>query len=177
MPEVAPEICQVCGNHAVVPRRVTDAVVRECEFCGNLEGPAELIELLELQRQAEELGCSEYSYPLAQFIDGLPGVKLLGDSGGNRKLGTMPFIAFELSDHRTWQLENLGQALRLMREELSREWVIEFTFDYQLGFELRTRPDGRKTHDPDEIESARRDLLHMWRKLQGFTGLSWWKQN
>ncbi|MBE7492285.1 MAG: hypothetical protein HS108_11085 [Planctomycetes bacterium] len=176
MPEGAPEQCQVCGNHALVPRRVTDAVVRECEFCGHIEGPSELVELLELQREAEELGCSEYSYPLARFIDELPGVKLLGDSGGNRKLGTMPFVAFELSDHRTWQLENLGQALRLMREELSREWMIEFTFDYQLGFELRTRPDGRKTHDPDEIEAARRDLLHMWRRLRGYTALAWWKQ-
>lgn len=176
MPESVVERCEVCGNHAVVPRRVSDALIRECEFCGNMDGPSELIELLELQRQADELGCSEFSYPLAQFVDGLPGVKLLGDSGGNRKLGTMPYVAFELTDHRTWQLENLGQALRLMREELSREWMIEFTFDYQLGFELRTRPDGRKTHDPDEIEAARRDMLQMWRKLKGYSALSWWKQ-
>lgn len=175
MAQGAIELCEVCGNHAVAPRRVADAVVRECEFCGNLEGPPDLIELLELQRQAEELGCSEHSFPLAHFIDNLPGVKLLGDSGGNRQLGTMPFVAFELTDHRTWQLENLGQALRLMREELAREWIIEFTFDYQLGFELRTRPDGRKSHDPDEIEAARRDMLHMWRKLQGFAALKWWK--
>src|SRR5690606_38000 len=109
------EICDVCGNHAVVVRQVQAEPVRECEFCGHMEGPPDLIELLELQNEADGLGVSIDAYPLAQFIEKLPGVRILGDSGGDRRRGTMPFIAFELADHRTWQLENLGQALRLMR--------------------------------------------------------------
>lgn len=175
MPELA-EMCEVCGNHAVHAQRVQEAIVSECEFCGNLQGPADLIELLELQREAEEMGCSVFSFPLAQFIDKLPGVKLLGDSGGDRHKGSMPFVAFELADHRTVQLENLGQSLRLMRNELSREWLIEFTFDYQLGFELRPRRETTGKATQQEIEVARQDMLLIWRRLQAYRVLGWWKQ-
>ena len=170
------DACDACGNHVLEARRVLDATVHECELCGHLHGPAEVLELLELQREAEALGCSEFSFPLARFLDRLPGVKLLGDSGGSEKLGTMPYLAFELSDHRTWQLENLGQALRLMRGELERDWMIEFSFEYQLGFELRTRGDGKAGHTQVEIDAARRDLLRLWRRLQGYQTLSWWKR-
>jgi hypothetical protein len=174
MPAQTAEICEVCGNHAVLPRRVQDALIRECEFCGHLEGPADLVELLELQREADAIGCDENSFPLARFIDELPGVKLIGDSGGDLRKGTMPFVAFELADRRTGQLENLGQAMRLMRHELSREWMIEFTFDYQLGFELKPRPAPAKP-DPADVTAAREDMLLIWRKLRGYSVLSWWK--
>jgi hypothetical protein len=170
------EPCDACGNHAVEVRLIQGDPVRECGFCGHLEGPADLIELLELQREADGLGVSIDSYPLAQFIERLPNVKILGDSGGDKRRGTMPYIAFELSDRRTWQLENLGQAMRLMRGELELEWSIEFTFEFQLAFELHPRHDGKSIHQPEEVESARRDLQRIWRNLQAYTGLSWWKR-
>jgi hypothetical protein len=169
------EPCDVCGNHAVVVRSVQGEPVRECEFCGHMEGPADLVELLELQREADGLGVSIDSYPLAQFIEDLPGVRILGDSGGDRRRGAMPFVAFELADHRTWQLENLGQSLRLMRGELECEWSIEFTFDFQLGFELRPRKSGNQT--TEQVEAARRDMIKIWRRLQTYAGLSWWKHD
>ena len=177
MPDIEPEFCEVCGNHAVIDRKVAEAYIRECEFCGNLTGPADVIELMELQREANRMGVSEFSYPLAQFVDKLPGVKLTGDSGGDLNLGTMPFVGFELSDHRTWQLENIGQGLRLIRNELRRDWVLEFTYDFQLGFELHTRADGRAQHTAAEIDDAQTDLVTIWRKLQAFQGLSWWKHD
>jgi hypothetical protein len=167
------EICDVCGNHAVVVRTVQGEPVRECEYCGHLEGAPDLIELLELQEEADGLGVSIDTYPLAQFIEKLPGVRLIGDSGGDRRRGTMPFVAFELADHKTWQLENLGQALRLMRGELECEWTIEFTYDFHLAFELHPKRSGRE--DPSQVEAARRDMLKIWRRMQSFTGLSWWK--
>lgn len=167
------EDCVVCGNHAVATSMVDGEIVKECEVCGNLSGDPDTVELVELQREAEGLGVSVHSFPLAQFIDNLPGVKLQGDSGGERSKGKLPFIAFELTDHRTFQLENLGQALRLMRAELECDWKIEFTFEYELGFELRPRT----TDKPglEQVEAARRDLNRIWRRLQGFKGLAWWK--
>lgn len=170
------ETCDACGNHAVVVRMVEGDPIRECEFCGHLEGPADLIELLELQREADGLGVSIDSYPLAQFIEKLPNVRILADSGGDRRRGTMPFVAFELSDRRTSQLENLGQAMRLMRGELEREWAIEYTFEFQLAFELHPRHDGQVVHKPEQVEAARRDLTRIWRRLQGYSALSWWKR-
>ncbi|MDC1142303.1 hypothetical protein OAU50_04370 [Planctomycetota bacterium] len=175
MTDLEPEFCEVCGNHAVIDRKVEEAFLRECEFCGNLTGPSDVVELLELQREADRMGVSEYSYPLAQFVEQLPGVRLTGDSGGDIDLATMPYVGFELSDHRTWQLENIGQGMRLMRTELRREWVLEFTYDFQLGFELHTRADGRTKHTATEIEDAQADLVMIWRRLQAFKGLSWWK--
>lgn len=168
--------CDSCGNHAVIARRVGNDVVRECDICGHLEGPPDLIELLELQHEADGLGVSIDSYPLAQFIEDLPGVRIIGDSGGDRKQGVMPYVAFELSDRRTWQLENIGQALRLMRGELKCEWSIEFTFDFQMGFELHPRHDGKVTHTAAEVQAARDDLVTIWRRLQTYRGLSWWKR-
>jgi hypothetical protein len=170
MPEL--EECLACGNHAVATVMVDGEIVKECEFCGELRGTPEVIELMELQREAEGLGVSIHTFPLAQFIDNLPGVKLQGDGGGDEARGLLPFIAFELVDHRTGQLENIGQGLRLLRAELECEWKIEFTFEYEMGFELRPRGTGK----PDQVDAARRDLLHIWRKLQTFKGLGWWKQ-
>ena len=169
------DACEICGNHTLTGRHIGGAQVDECETCGHISGPADVVELLELQREAEDMGCSRWSYPLAQFVDALPGIRLLGDSGGDTGLGTMPFVAFEATDHRTTQLENLGQALRLMRNELEFSWIIEFTYDFQMGFELRTARDGKKTHTPEQIAAARADLLLMWRRLQGYTGLAWWE--
>lgn len=170
------QVCEECGNHAVVDRFVGGDIVRECEFCGHLEGQTETVELLELQREAEARGSNPYSYPLAQFIDDMPGVKLLGDSGGDPKKGLMPFVAFELADHRTRQLENLGQGLRLLRGELKHRWVIEFTFEFQLGFELRVRGEEGNFSLLD-VETAREDLLLIWRRLQGYRSLGWWKRD
>jgi hypothetical protein len=170
-----PELCDVCGNHAVVVRNLQGEPVRECEYCGHMEGPPDLIELLELQNEADGLGVSIDAYPLAQFIEKLPGVRIIGDSGGDRRRGTLPFVAFELADHKTWQLENLGQALRLMRGELEREWTIEFTYEFQLAFELHPQRNGKPQHTEEEIESARRDMIKIWRRLQTYTGLTWWK--
>jgi hypothetical protein len=166
--------CSVCGNHAVVTRRVEGEIVRDCEFCGHLEGPPDIVELMELQREADGLGVSIDSYPLVQFIEKLPGVRVQGDSGGDRQRGSMPFVAFELTNHRTWQLENIGQGLRLMRGELELEWTIEFTFDFHLGFELRARTLG--SQPPERVEAARRDMNRIWRRLQAFSALGWWRQ-
>ncbi|MCA8916710.1 MAG: hypothetical protein KDB90_15060 [Planctomycetes bacterium] len=175
MTEAQMEDCVVCGNHAVETTLVDGEIVKECEVCGNLSGSPEVVELMELQREAEGLGVSIYSFPLAQFIDGLPGVKLQGDSGGERSAGRLPFIAFELIDHRSYQLENIGQSLRLLRGELECEWKIEFTFEYELGFELR--PRGKKEQPLEQqVEAARRDMIKIWRRLQSFKGLAWWKQ-
>lgn len=168
------EFCPACGNHAVATAHVEGEIVKECEICGNVEGPPDTVELIQLQRESDGLGVSKHSYPLAQFVDALPGVKLQGDSGGDREAGRMPFIAFELTDHRTWQLENIGQGLRLLRGELEREWSIEFTFEYELGFELRPRTVGPVTES--DVISARRDLILIWRRMQGYKGLGWWKQ-
>ena len=173
MPAPELEDCILCGNHAVATSVVDGEIIKECEVCGDLKGPPEVIELMELQREAEGLGVSPYSFPLAQFVDNLPGVKLQGDSGGEPIEGRLPFIAFELTDHRMGQLENIGQGLRLLRGELECEWKIEFTFDYELGFELRPR-SGDKPAAP-AVEAARRDLIHIWRRLQVFKGLGWWK--
>lgn len=170
------QACEECGNHAVVEKFVARGSVRECEYCGHLEGQPDLVELLGLQHQAEERGSSIYSYPLAHFIDGLPGVKLLGDFGGDPKKGLMPYVAFELSDHRTRQLENLGQGLRLLRGELKRRWVIEFTFEFQLGFELKVRGEDGSFSLLD-VETAREDLLLLWQRLQGYRSLGWWKRD
>lgn len=174
--ETETDTCDSCGNHAVVVRAIEGDAIRECEVCGNLEGPADLIELLELQREADGLGVSIDSFPLAQFIEGLPGVRIIGDSGGDKRQGTMPFVAFELADHRTWQLENLGQALRLMRAELECEWSLEFTYDFQMAFELHPRHDGKAKHSTEQVLAARRDLTKIWRRLNTYRGLSWWKQ-
>lgn len=154
---------------------VAGSKVLECEICGHVVGPGDLVELLALQRDAEDLGCSPHSYPLASFIESLPGVKLLGDSGGKPSRKSLPFVSFELSDHRTWQLENLGQALRLVRDELHFEWTLEFTFDFQLGFELHPRNDPKTHDDADCVAKAREDMTVIWRRLQGYAGLSWWK--
>ena len=169
------EDCEICGNHAVASTLVDGEVVKECEVCGNLSGPPEVTDLIQLQREADGLGVSIHSFPLAHLVDRLPGVKLQGDSGGDRSAGTMPFIAFELTDHRTWQLENLGQSLRLMRSELLCEWKIEFTFEYELGFELRPRVKDDRPRAA-QVEDARNDMLHIWRRLQAFQGLGWWNQ-
>jgi hypothetical protein len=168
------EDCIVCGNHAVTTSIVDGEIIKECEVCGDLKGTPAVIELMELQREAEGLGVSIYTFPLAQFIDSLPGVKLQGDSGGDKAKGQLPFIAFELTDHRTGQLENIGQGLRLLRGEFECEWKIEFTFEYELGFELRPRASANKPK-VELVEAARRDLIHIWRKLQAFKGLGWWK--
>jgi hypothetical protein len=167
------DACIVCGNHAVVARRVDGDIVRECEYCGHIEGPPHVVELLELQNEADGLGVSIDSYPLVQFIERMPGVRVLGDSGGDRKRGALPFVAFELSNHRTWQLENIGQSLRLMRGELELDWTIEFTFEFHLGFELRPRVSGPQT--TAHVESARRDLNRIWRRLQTYSALAWWR--
>jgi len=169
------ETCTVCGNHSVATRRIDGDLVRECEFCGHIEGPADIVELLELQREADGLGVSIDSYPLVHFIESLPGVRVLGDSGGDRTRGAMPFVAFELSNHRTGQLENIGQSLRIMRGDLELEWVIEFTFDFHLGFELRPRANGPQTSK--EVETARRDMNRIWRRLQSYSTLAWWKRD
>ncbi|MEZ5991318.1 MAG: hypothetical protein R3E76_03095 [Planctomycetota bacterium] len=169
------EDCEICGNHAVATTMVDGDVVKECEVCGNLSGSPDTTELILLQREADGLGVSIHSFPLAHLVDNLPGVKLQGDSGGEKATGRMPFIAFELTDHRTWQLENLGQSLRLMRSELLCEWKIEFTFEYELGFELRPRGSEDKPRAA-QVEDARADMLHIWRRLQAFQGLGWWKQ-
>jgi hypothetical protein len=168
------EDCLLCGNHAVMTSIVDGEIIKECEVCGDLKGKPEVIELMELQREAEGLGVSMHTFPLAQFVDSLPGVKLQGDSGGEPTKGQLPFIAFELTDHRTGQLDNIGQGLRLLRGELECEWKIEFTFEYELGFELRPRSNADKAKT-EMIEAARRDLIHIWRKLQAFKGLGWWK--
>ncbi|MBZ0136043.1 MAG: hypothetical protein K8I27_06685 [Planctomycetes bacterium] len=168
------EDCEICGNHAVVSTLVEGEVVKECEVCGALAGPADITDLVQLQREAEGLGVSIHSFPLAQLIDSLPGVRLQGDSGGEKSSGRMPFIAFELTDHKTHQLENLGQALRVMRGELQCRWKIEFTFEYEMGFELSAVADD--TPNSERVENARADLIHIWRKLLGFQGLAWWKQ-
>lgn len=174
MSEIELEDCEICGNHAVLTSLIEGEVIKECEVCGALSGSPEVTELVQLQREAEGLGVSIHSFPLAQLIDHLPGVRLQGDSGGERSTGRMPFIAFELTDHRTTQLENLGQALRLMRGELKRRWKIEFTFEYELGFELSAVPDQHAAPSAN-VEAAREDLIHIWRRLQGFQGLAWWK--
>ncbi|HRJ77870.1 MAG TPA: hypothetical protein PLF37_05090, partial [Planctomycetota bacterium] len=107
----------------------------------------------------------------------LPGVRVLSDSGGDEIAGTMPYVSFELSDHRTVQLENLAQALRLMRDELEARWMLEFTYDFQLGFELKARRDNETVRaTPAEVDAARRDMSLMWRRLQVFSGLGWWKR-
>lgn len=169
------EDCVVCGNHAVASSLVDGDIVKECEVCGHLDGTPDVVELLELQREADGLGVSVHSFPLAQFIDNLPGMKLQGDSGGERSTGNLPFIAFELVDHRSYQLENIGQSLRLIRGELECAWKIEFTFEYELGFELRPRID-KSMSASEQVEAARRDMTKLWRRLQAFKGLAWWKQ-
>ncbi|MBP9890858.1 MAG: hypothetical protein KBG84_03045 [Planctomycetes bacterium] len=169
-------VCEECGNHGMTRKLMAGIAVEECEVCGHLAGPSEVIELMELQREAEELGASPDSYPLAQFIEKLPGVRVLGDSGGDEFAGTMPHVSFELSDHRTVQLENIAQALRLMRDELECHWMLEFTYDFQLGYELKVRRDEARKATPTEIDAARRDFGLMWRRLQNFTGLGWWKR-
>lgn len=169
-------VCEECGNHALTKKLMAGASVEECELCGHLNGPAEIIELIELQREAEELGASPDSYPLAQFIEKLPGVRVLGDNGGDDFAGTMPHVSFELSDHRTVQLENIAQALRLMRDELECHWMLEFTYDFQLGYELKVRRDEERKATPKEIDAARRDMALLWRRLQTYTGLGWWKR-
>lgn len=174
MAELELEHCEVCGNHAVATLRADGDLYKECEVCGNLSGPADVIDLVELQREADGLGVSIHSFPLAQFIDSLPGLKLQGDSGGDREKGRLPFVAFEATDHRTYQLENLGQALRLLRAELQCQWCIEFTFEYELGFELK--PRAAAAIDARQVETARADMIKLWRKLQSFKGLAWWKQ-
>lgn len=174
MADVQLEECEICGNHAVVSSFIEGEVIKECEVCGALSGPAEITDLVQLQREAEGLGVSIHSFPLAQLVDNLPGVKLQGDSGGERATGRMPFIAFELTDHKTYQLENLGQALRLMRSELNCRWKIEFTFEYEMGFELTALRDPHKPAS-DQVEDARADLIHIWRRLIAFQGLAWWK--
>lgn len=171
------EFCAACGNHAVATRTIEGEPVKECEICGHLEGDPDLVELVNLQREADGLGVSIHTYPLAQFIDRLPGVKLQGDSGGTRDEGRLPFIAFELTDHRTRQLENLGQGLRLMRHELECEWKIEFTFEFELGFELSPRRGTRGEPGAAVVEAARRDLILMWRRMESYRGLAWWKQD
>lgn len=174
MPKPELEECLACGNHAVATQVVDGEIVKECEFCGELRGAPEVIELMELQREADGLGVSIDTFPLAQFLDNLPGVRLQGDSGGDSAKGQLPFIAFELTDHRTGQLENIAQGLRLLRGEIECEWKIEFTFEYELGFELRPRTSEKPK--ADQVEAARRDLIHIWRRLQTFKGLAWWKQ-
>lgn len=169
-------VCEECGNHTMTRKLMAGVAVEECEMCGHLVGPSELVELAELQREAEELGASPDSYPLAQFIERLPGVRVLGDSGGDEFSGAMPHVSFELSDHRTVQLENLAQALRLMRDELECRWMIEFTYDFQLGFELKVRRDEAQKAAPREIDAARRDMALLWRRLHTFTGLGWWRR-
>ena len=174
MADMELEDCEICGNHAVVSSFIEGEVVKECEVCGALSGQAEITDLVQLQREADGLGVSIHSFPLAQLIDSLPGVRLQGDSGGERATGRMPFIAFELTDHKTHQLENLGQALRVLRGELKCRWKIEFTFEYEMGFELSAvlqpdKPSG------EQVEEARADLIHIWRKLLAFQGLAWWK--
>ena len=170
-------VCDECGNHGVTRKLMAGTAVGECALCGHLAGPAEIVELIELQREAEELGCSPDSYPLAQFIEKLPSVRVLSDSGGDEYQGAMPHVSFELSDHRTVQLENLAQALRLMRDELECQWKLEFTFDFQLGFELGVKRESEASPPTAaEIEAARRDLALLWRRLQTFSGLGWWKR-
>jgi hypothetical protein len=168
------ETCDNCGNHAVLTSLVEGEVIKECEFCGHLFGPPEITELMQLQREADGLGVSIHSFPLAQLIDRLPGVRLQGDSGGKRSTGQLPFVAFELTDHKTYQLENLGQSLRLMRGELKCRWRIEFTFEYELGFELSPRAEAGEPK-ARQVEDAREDLIHIWRRLQAYQGLAWWK--
>lgn len=169
-------VCEECGNHSLTRRLMAGVAVEECEMCGHLAGPSEVIELIELQREAEELGASPDSYPLAQFIEKLPGVRVLGDSGGDDFAGTTPHVSFELSDHRTVQLENIAQSLRLMRDELECHWMIEFTYDFQLGFELKVRRDESKKSSPRELDAARRDMALLWRRLRNYTGLGWWRR-
>lgn len=174
MTDVQLDDCEICGNHAVVSSFIEGEVVKECEVCGALTGPAEITDLVQLQREADGLGVSIHSFPLAQLIDELPGVKLQGDSGGEKSTGRMPFIAFELTDHKTHQLENLGQALRIIGSELNCRWKIEFTFEYEMGFELSALRDADKLTGKS-VEAARADLIHIWRRLIAFQGLAWWK--
>ena len=175
MTDLELEDCEICGNHAVVSTLIEGEIVKECEVCGALSGPSEITDLVQLQREADGLGVSIHSFPLAQLIDKLPGVRLQGDSGGERSSGRMPFIAFELPDHKTYQLENLGQALRLMRGELQCRWKIEFTFEYEMGYELSAVPEG-DSGQGSQVDAARADLIHIWRRLVAFQGLAWWKQ-
>lgn len=169
-----PERCPSCGNHALTRLAVAGAALDECEMCGELFGPADIIELLELQREAENLGCSPDSYPLARFLQDQPGVKVLADFGGSVHGGKLPFVSFELTDRRITQVENLGQTLSLLRNKLECRWTIEYAYEFQPGFELRPARDGREAGA--QVEAARRDLGVIWRALRQYSGLGWWRR-
>ncbi len=166
--------CPSCGNHALNRFAVAGAPMDECEMCGEIFGPADLVELVELQREADALGASPESYPLARFFQDQPFVKVLGDSNGDPVTGKLPSVTFSVINRKLDVIENLGQTLRLIRDKLECRWIIEYIFDFEPAFELHA---ARAVSNPKEqVEPARRDMAVIWRALRQYSGLGWWRR-
>ncbi|MCC6574189.1 MAG: hypothetical protein IT462_10400 [Planctomycetes bacterium] len=166
--------CPSCGNHALNRISLAGGALDECEMCGELFGPADLVELAMLQREADELGASIESYPLARFLHDQPGVKVIADSNGDPVTGKLPFVSFALTDRRLDIVENLGKTLRLLRDNLECRWIIEYTFDFEPAFELHA---ARAVSNPKEqVDPARRDMSLIWRALRQYSGFGWWRR-
>jgi len=168
------ETCSECGNRAVAPRRYDEHSVLECELCGALSGSASAVRAVLDARAARERGVDPAAFPLVRALGELTSLRIDAHGGGDRELGVLPFVAFQLVDAGgLLQLENLGKSLHLAGRSLQLAWTIELETGPALTFALRPRLPAQAAEAA--VMAAQADLATLARAIERDRRLSWWR--
>jgi hypothetical protein len=172
------DICDECGNRAVVRRTHAGRVVEECEFCGALRGGDDTIEAIEQFREAQARGIDPAIFPLVHELDGIHGLRCFESTNGEPEIGLPPAISFRLGAERTLRrLECLLTSLELSNRQTVGEWHIEVALKGgALAFTLRPKvlPAPGRPVEPF-IDACRGDVDMLARNLRAHKRLSWWQ--
>lgn len=166
--------CEECGNHTLDGTVVEGLDVLQCSMCGALSGDDDVINRIELIRDARDAGIDIEVYPLVQALNAIKGVRCRDASGGDDFTRIPPFVRFGIGDNRVKHLEHIATSLELMRRELSHSWRmhVELARD-GLCFELAPQID-LQSLDPITINELQSDLAQMAVNIKRDQDLSWW---
>ncbi|MCB9878665.1 MAG: hypothetical protein H6835_13790 [Planctomycetes bacterium] len=162
--------CPDCGNHDMQAHGAGGATVWECGLCGARFGDREEVQRLTGENEAFARGVDPEVWPLAESLDLLPGLQLVGGHAGDAAENRMPTIELNVADAlAVVSLENLAKSLRLCGGGLRGRWRLELRFEQTL--QLVVTPDAAGL----TVRDAHLDVGPLARAIARDMRLSWWR--
>ena len=168
--------CDVCGSHNVSRRRIEDALVEECNLCGNLQGDDDAVQTINDLRTGRTRGLDDAIIPLVYVLEGAHVFRVVKATAGWAEGGEPPALFFTLTQNDTIHVERLLRSLELANRETHLRWLIELSLQHEIVYILRPRFwKPAEEISPEEIRLARSDLQVLASRLRRDLALSWWR--
>lgn len=170
-------LCEECGSHQVVPRRLEGVDVEECALCGHLMGDDGRIAVVEERRAARERDLDPAVYPLVKALEEVPTFRVESASAGEAGRGDYPFVFLRLDPVGLLDLERLLTTLEMANHVTKRRWVVECALQRGLLFILRPRfwkPVTAIT--VEDVRESRGDLALLAEALKKNVNAPWWRE-